>query len=64
MYPFDIVPGSEDGREALNVLATDLMFYCPLRNVTKSYQVFFLFLLSTSRIFIFDEYARDIYRVR
>jgi carboxylesterase type B len=39
MYPFDIVPGSTDGREAMNVFATDLMFYCPLRNVTKSYQL-------------------------
>lgn len=39
MYPFDIVPGSEDGREAMNVFATDLMFYCPLRNVTKSIQI-------------------------
>lgn len=36
-YPFDIVPGSVDGREALNVLATDLIFYCPLRNVTQGY---------------------------
>ena len=38
MYPYDIVPNSEDGREALNVLATDLLFYCPLRNITKGYQ--------------------------
>lgn len=37
-YPFDIVPGSTDGREALNVLGTDLLFYCPLRNVTRGYQ--------------------------
>eukprot|EP00286_Rhodomonas_abbreviata_P021392 CAMPEP_0181315022 /NCGR_PEP_ID=MMETSP1101-20121128/15141_1 /TAXON_ID=46948 /ORGANISM="Rhodomonas abbreviata, Strain Caron Lab Isolate" /LENGTH=538 /DNA_ID=CAMNT_0023422177 /DNA_START=17 /DNA_END=1633 /DNA_ORIENTATION=- len=38
MYPFDIVEGSVDGREALNVLGTDLLFYCPLRNVTKGYE--------------------------
>jgi carboxylesterase type B len=38
MYPFDIVPGSKDGREAFNVLATDLIFGCPLRNVTRGYQ--------------------------
>ena len=37
-YPMDVVEGSTDGREALNVLATDLLFYCPLRNVTRSYQ--------------------------
>jgi carboxylesterase type B len=37
-YPFDLVEGSTDGRQALNVLATDLLFYCPLRNVTRSYQ--------------------------
>jgi carboxylesterase type B len=37
-YPLDVVPGSTDGRQALNVLATDLLFYCPLRNVTVSYQ--------------------------
>lgn len=38
MYPFDVVPGSTDGREALNVLGTDLLFYCPLRNMTTGYQ--------------------------
>lgn len=38
MYPFDIVPGSKDGRDAFNVLATDLIFHCPLRNVTRGYQ--------------------------
>lgn len=27
-----------DGRWALNVLATDLLFYCPLRNITRGYQ--------------------------
>ena len=37
-YPFDVVENSTDGRQALNVLATDLLFYCPLRNVTVSYQ--------------------------
>jgi carboxylesterase type B len=38
MYPYDIVPDNDDGRNALNVLATDLLFYCPLRNVTRGYQ--------------------------
>jgi carboxylesterase type B len=38
LYPFDTVPGSEDGRTALNYLATDLMFYCPLRNATRGYR--------------------------
>lgn len=37
-YPFDCVANTTDGRDALNVLATDLLFYCPLRNVTVSYQ--------------------------
>ena len=37
-YPYDVVPGSQDGREAFNMLATDLLFYCPLRNITKGYQ--------------------------
>lgn len=37
-YPYDVVEGSTDGRQALNVIATDLLFYCPLRNVTRSYQ--------------------------
>lgn len=31
MYPMV----SDDGRDAFNGLATDLIFYCPLRNVTK-----------------------------
>ena len=38
LYPYDMVPGSVDGREAFNILATDLLFYCPLRNVTRGYQ--------------------------
>jgi len=38
MYPFDIVENATDGRQALNVLGTDLLFYCPLRNVTRGYQ--------------------------
>lgn len=37
-YPYNVVEGSEDGRQAFNVLATDLLFYCPLRNVTRGYQ--------------------------
>ena len=32
-YP--MVEGSKDGRDAFNVLATDLIFYCPLRNITR-----------------------------
>lgn len=36
MYPFDLVNSNEtDGRNVLNVLATDLLFYCPLRNMTR-----------------------------
>ena len=38
LYPFDLIEGSNDGREVLNVLATDLIFYCPLRNVTRGSQ--------------------------
>lgn len=38
MYPYDTVPGSTDGRETMNIFATDLMFYCPLRNVSTSMQ--------------------------
>jgi carboxylesterase type B len=38
MYPFNMVPNTVDGRDALNVLATDLLFYCPLRNMTRGYQ--------------------------
>lgn len=41
MYPYDIVEGSTDGRQAANVLATDLLFYCPLRNATRGYQTVF-----------------------
>mmetsp|Transcript_33152 Transcript_33152/g.47959 ORF Transcript_33152/g.47959 Transcript_33152/m.47959 type:complete len:537 (+) Transcript_33152:31-1641(+) len=37
MYPFNIVANNTDGRNALNVLATDLLFYCPLRNITRGY---------------------------
>ena len=31
-------PDNKDGRNAFNILATDLLFYCPLRNVTRGYQ--------------------------
>ena len=37
-YPFGSVPGSVDGRDIFNVLATDLLFYCPLRNITRGYE--------------------------
>jgi carboxylesterase type B len=38
MYPFKTTPeNNTDGRDTLNVLATDLIFYCPLRNVTQGY---------------------------
>lgn len=37
-YPFDLIEGNEDGRDVLSVMATDLLFYCPLRNVTRGYQ--------------------------
>lgn len=38
-YPFECGgEGTTDGRDALNVLGTDLLFYCPLRNVTRGYQ--------------------------
>lgn len=36
-YPFDLIDGNDDGRNVLNVLATDLLFYCSLRNVTRGY---------------------------
>jgi len=39
MYPFNIVPNNTDGRNALNVLSTDLLFYCPLRNITRGYSI-------------------------
>lgn len=35
-YP--MIEGDKDGRSAFNVLATDLIFYCPLRNVTRGMQ--------------------------
>jgi acetylcholinesterase/cholinesterase len=38
LYPFDLIPGNEDARQIFNVLATDLLFYCPLRNITAGYQ--------------------------
>jgi len=37
-YPFDSVANSTDGRQVLNVIATDLLFYCPVRNMTRGYQ--------------------------
>lgn len=37
-YPFDLIPENTDGRALLNVLATDLLFYCPLRNITQGAQ--------------------------
>jgi len=46
-YPFDLVPGSTDGRDIFNVLATDLLFYCPLRNATRGYQSVFGSSIST-----------------
>lgn len=38
MYPMDIVENSTDARDALNVLATDLIFLCPLRNISRGMQ--------------------------
>lgn len=38
MYPFDMIDGVDDGRVPLATLATDLIFYCPLRNATRGYQ--------------------------
>ncbi len=35
-YP--MIEGDKDGRDAFNVLATDLIFYCPLRNITRGMQ--------------------------
>jgi carboxylesterase type B len=35
-YP--MLEGDKDGRDAFNVLATDLIFYCPLRNITRGMQ--------------------------
>lgn len=37
-YPFDMIENNTDGREVLNLLATDLIFYCPLRNATRGAQ--------------------------
>jgi carboxylesterase type B len=34
-YPFEIYPGNTDGRNTFNVLATDLLFLCPLRNISR-----------------------------
>lgn len=36
LYPFD-TNGNTDGRDTFDVLATDLLFYCPLRNMTRGY---------------------------
>jgi len=36
-YPFTLLPNNTDGRNILNILATDLLFYCPLRNITQGY---------------------------
>jgi carboxylesterase type B len=38
LYPYDLVPNADDGRQVLNVLATDLLFFCPFRNITVGYQ--------------------------
>lgn len=38
LYPYDLVPNADDGRQTFNVLATDLLFFCPFRNVTVGYQ--------------------------
>jgi len=38
-YPFDLrTPDETDGRNPLSTLGTDLLFYCPLRNVTRGAQ--------------------------
>jgi acetylcholinesterase/cholinesterase len=38
-YPYDLLDENEkDGRNPLSVLGTDLLFLCPLRNITRSYQ--------------------------
>ena len=39
VYPSTLIPGNSDGRAVLSVMATDAFFHCPLRNVTKAYQV-------------------------
>lgn len=39
IYPYDLLNADEDdGRNPLAVLATDLLFVCPLRNATRSFQ--------------------------
>lgn len=38
MYPMDLVENSTDAREVLNILATDLIFLCPLRNISRGMQ--------------------------
>lgn len=38
MYPPDLLEDVEDTRPVLDVLGTDLLFYCPLRNVTREMQ--------------------------
>jgi carboxylesterase type B len=37
LYPLSC-GGTDDGRDAFNVLGTDLLFYCPLRLATRGYQ--------------------------
>jgi hypothetical protein len=41
MYPFDTTPapGNDDGRHTFNVRATDLLFLCPLRNISRGAEV-------------------------
>lgn len=36
MYPPDLLDDTSDTRPVLDVLGTDLLFYCPLRNVSRS----------------------------
>jgi acetylcholinesterase/cholinesterase len=38
MYPPDLLDDTSDTRPVLDVLGTDLLFYCPLRNVSRSLQ--------------------------
>ena len=37
LYPMSC-GGTDDGRDAFNVIGTDLLFYCPLRMATRGYQ--------------------------
>jgi len=37
-YPFEYLENNTDGRNVFNVLSTDLLFYCPVRNITRGYQ--------------------------